>query len=203
MLVIYGSELLRRRGAIGNETTRKIFHIAHALVIATWGLTINYQVIIIAEFIVFGIVFLARVLGLFNSVRAVKRLSWGEFFFPLAVIVLALAEPSKWIFVAAILHFGLADAAAALVGQRAKKYRYKVFNQQKSVNGTVAFGLVSLAITAFIIAFTPVGIDQQVLMPIALLVSFVATLAENISPYGSDNFTVPVVVTFLLVALSR
>lgn len=186
------AELLRTRGVIGNETTRKVFHISHALVVICWVFLTSYHVIILIEAVCLGVVLLARIFKLFQPLRAVRRLSWGEFFFPLAVIVLAAFSPPRWVFLSAVLHFGLADSAAALMGQYAKGGHYKVFGHTKTLLGSFAFWFVSAAITLLIFSFSG-SYDATPVLPAVLLLPLLITLTENLSPFGSDNFTVPIV----------
>lgn len=196
VLAILLADMLRHRHVIGNELARKSIHITHALIIGSWPFFTNYKIVIAAEVFSFGMVLLARVFKLFGPLREVKRLSWGEFFFPLAVIIMALLEPSQWLFLAAVLHFGLADGFAAIIGHQLKIGQYSVMGHKKSVAGTSVFWLVSFAITSwFIYGHTSL---ETSLFPMALIIPTLTTLAENISPWGSDNFTVPLVALWLL-----
>lgn len=193
VVVIVCSELSRRKGVINNETARKVIHVAHALLIGVWVFKANYWLVVGAEIVSLGIVYLDRIFGIFAGLRRVERVSYGEFFFPFAVIVMALLHVPEWIFLAAILHFGLADAAASLVGQKAKRGRYKVWGQYKSVQGSVAFWLTSIAIIYWLIMLSPAGFSSATLLPAIIIIPLCVLFAENISPYGSDNFAVPIV----------
>jgi phytol kinase len=112
------------------------------------------------------------------------------------VVLIALLEPNKWIFLAAMLHLALADAMAALIGKRyGKSTKYKVFGQSKSLIGSLTFYIISLAITTIVVNFTPLG---QASLPVLLLLPPLVTLAENVSFFGSDNFVIPAVVVLFL-----
>ncbi len=194
--VIVLAHNLGRKKVISNETARKSVHIAHALVIGSWPFFANYKAVVIGEVLSLVLVLLARRLGLFKHFREVERLSWGEFFFPLAVIVMAFFEPSEWLFLAAVLHFGLADALAAIIGSQLKSKSYIVFGHKKSVAGTTAFWLTAFAICSwYIYSHAAPG---TMLLPFALVIPSVTTLAENTSPWGSDNMTVPLLAFWLL-----
>ncbi len=196
VLAILLADALRHRHVIGNELARKSIHITHALIIGSWPFFTNYKIVIAAEVFSFGMVLLARVFKLFGPLREVKRLSWGEFFFPLAVIIMALLEPSQWLFLAAVLHFGLADGLAAIIGSRVKKGHYIIFGHRKSVVGTMVFWLVSLAIVSWFL-YGQSGLDPQ-FWPVVITISTITAIIENISPWGSDNFTVPLAAYGLL-----
>jgi len=194
---VVAAEFLRRRSYIGNEGSRKLIHTAHGVVIASWPFFTSYKFIIYAEILFIIVVLLARAFKLMQPLRNIKRRSLGEIFFPVAVIVLALYSPLTLIFAVAMLHLALADTAANLVGRYVKKGRYTVFGQEKSIPGSLAFYTVSVCITGAGIVFIPVNLPMLNVFYGLILVPAAAMLAENLSPYGSDNFTVPLVVFWL------
>lgn len=194
--VIILAHILGRNKTISAESARKSVHIAHALVIGSWPFFANYKAVIIGEIVSLFLVLAARKLGLFKHFREVERLSWGEFFFPVAVIIMAVFEPSEWLFLAAVLHFGLADALAAIIGNRAKSQTYVIFGHKKSLVGTAVFWLTSFIICSwYIFGHTA---PETMLLPLALVVPTVTAAAENLSPWGSDNMTVPLLAFWLL-----
>lgn len=180
------------------EVARKMVHVAHGLAAATWPFFVSMKVIIIAETIFILAATVARKFNLFHDLRSVYRLTWGEFFFPLGVIVVALLNPNEWIFAAAMLHLGLADAAAAVVGTRFGKHPYNVLGHRKSLEGSLAFWVVSFVITLWVVMATPFGVNN---LPLLLLVlPILATAAENVGVLGMDNLFIPVLVTIVLQA---
>jgi phytol kinase len=112
----------------------------------------------------------------------------------------ALLTDSEWIFIAAILYLGLADSLAALVGAKWGKHRYKILSNTKSLEGSLAFMLISIWITAWVVLVAPAGLEN--VWPIILWLPILATITEGLSPFGSDNFFVPVLVTVVLSSLS-
>lgn len=183
---------------ISSEMFRKILHITHGLIAVTWPFLVSYQLIIVIEVAFIIVVGLDRKVRLFDGPRAVARRTWGEFFFPLGIISVALIRPNKWIFVAAVLHLGVADAAAALVGSRwGKKNRYHIFGQEKSVAGTLAFYLVSVAIASWLTLITPSGLHDVAPLIIGWL-PIATTCIENLGVFGSDNLLVPLLLAVVL-----
>lgn len=178
------------------EVARKMVHVVHGLAVATWPFFVSMQTIIVVELIFILAVSIARKLNLFPDLRSVYRLTWGEFFFPLGVIAVALLNPNQWIFAAAMLHLGLADAAAAVVGTRYGKHSYKVFGHKKSLEGSLAFLVVSVAITLWVVMATPYGVSNLGLLLVVLPV--LATITENVGVLGMDNVLIPVLVTLVL-----
>ncbi len=131
--------------------------------------------------------------------RQVGRLSAGEYLYPLAIITLAILAPANWIFITAILNLGLADGLAAVLGTTyGKSSSYNVFGHAKSVVGTGTFFAVSLLISIWAVAYgAPSSAD---ITWFALIYLPLATTAfENLSPWGTDNFTVPFVTYLILI----
>ncbi len=178
------------------EVARKLVHVAHGLAAASWPFFVSMHMIILVEVVFILACSIARKFNLFHDLRSVYRLTWGEFFFPLGVIAVALLNPTEWVFAAAMLHLGLADAAAAVVGTRYGKHAYKVFGHKKSIEGSLAFLLVSVVITLWVVMATPFGVNNVVMLMVVLPI--LATVSENIGVLGMDNLLIPLVVTLVL-----
>lgn len=189
--VVLLAEYLRRHNLVNNETARKIIHIAHALTVASWPFFTSYTLVVAAEAIFIAVVLLARKWGLLQALRAVKRKSWGEIFFGSGVILLALLKPSPIAFLVAMLHLGLADGMATIIGQRVKSRTYYVLSQRKTIAGTATFALTSVTIIAALAVFSDVAFTVSSFTFSLLLFPLATALAENVSPYGSDNLSVP------------
>jgi phytol kinase len=196
--LVLTSEALRLRKLINRETSRKIIHITHSLVIVYWSFIATNSFIIAAEILFLIVVLLARKFSIMQPLRSVNRNSWGEIFFPFGVIGSLLLAPSNPVFLAAMLHLGLADALAALVGSRVKKGEYLIFSQRKTVAGTGTFFVVSLLIMFWLVRLSSTGYVHPSLLFLLLFIPFIATFVENYSPYGSDNVSLPILVVCLL-----
>ena len=192
---------LKNKKYINNEAARKLVHFAHAFVVAGWPVFIGYWFVILGELLFLGAVLLAQEYRLFHSLRQIGRKTWGEFFFPVGVIILALIAPPVWVFVEALLLLGLADGTAAIVGKRVKTKAYMVFGYKKTVGGSLAFLGVSVLVMVVVLWANPGNVTLEQFWVVVFAVPLAATLAENLSPYGSDNLTVPLVVYFGIASL--
>ncbi len=194
-------EYLYRTKRLDGETARKIVHITHGLYVATWPFFVSWQSIIYLELVFLVAVLLERQFKVFGSQRAIARLSWGELFYPLGIILLIITHQARWVFVLAVLHLALADAFAALVGVRFGKHNsYTVFGQRKSLAGTVAFFVTSMVLTlCAMLVVGPTLTDSAWL--VLLLLPIGTTLAENVGVFGIDNLLVPLVFIGLFGAL--
>lgn len=196
--VAVATEWLRHRKRLPNEIARKILHALHAIVIVLWvqGLQ-TYSPIIIAEVLFIFVVVLARYRGNLAGLRAVGRRTYGEVLFPIGVIVLCLWQPRHTFFAISMLQLGVSDALAAMVGTQVKSYVYKVAGYRKSLAGSGAFFLSSIAI--FGAYATAHSSFDLLLASLVVLASIILTVVENLSPYGLDNITIPLVAYALLV----
>ncbi len=193
-------EWQHKQGKISAEVARKIVHITVALVLATWPFFVSWNTILIVEIIYLIAAALVRHYMPLDSQHKVGRLSWGEFFFSFGVILSILLGASRWIFIMAILHLGLADAVAALVGVKfGKNNSYKLLGQKKSIVGTASFFVVSCLLVALCFVFVPGYVTGATMLPL-LLLPFLTTAAENIGVYGTDNLLIPLIVIMMLSA---
>lgn len=198
-VIVVSAELLWRAKILQSEFSRKLIHILVGCFAATWGFFLTDNQIYLLAGAMFLVVMLSRLLGVFQSIHSVSRKTWGELFFPLGIAAAALLTDSPWVFMAAVLHVGIADGLAAVVGSRyIKRYGYKVFKHQKTIVGTLVFFNASIVIIALSILFAT---ELQGNFLIVLLVPLIATVIENIAHYGTDDLLVPVAVCLLLSSL--
>ncbi len=192
-IVVLLAEFLWWKKILRGEYARKLIHILLSLSIAFLPIYLSWdEMFILAGIGMLALVFL-RVTKIFSGMYDIERKSWGEFLGPLAIAAVALTEPSKLLFAAVVLHIGLADGLAAIIGTRyGRRNRYKVFGYFKSVAGTATFFVASLLITAGLIIVGDMG-PWLSMIPLLLLLPAITTLAENIGIYGVDNALIALV----------
>jgi phytol kinase len=181
------------------EVSRKLVHMSHGIAAAIWPFFVAYRVIIAIEVLFLILAALARKFHIFKGISQVDRISGGEIFFPLGIIGAALFYPSKWIFAAAMLELALADSAAALIGKKYGKHKFTIFGNQKSLEGSLAFAVVSVIIVGWVVIFAPAGFDS--LWPLIIFLPILTALTEAITPFGMDNLLIPLVVVAVLSSL--
>lgn len=181
------------------ETARKIVHVSVGSVIAFWPQFISWTAIQLLCLLMLIAISISYKFKIFGSIHNVKRSTKGELIYPISIGLCALLEPSPWIFTAAILHLSFADGLAAVIGSKAKgKTGYKLFGHQKSLIGSGVFFITSLVIISACFVFLA-SEDLLGITPLTILaIAAVATLVENISWYGLDNFTVPITIVLSL-----
>ncbi len=186
----------RTRQKIHSEVTRKIVHMTAGVVVATWPFYFKWWEIGLMSLAMLFVVAIVIQYKVFQSIHTVNRRSFGEILFAIAIGILAFFDGSHWIFAAAMLHLGLADGFAAVIGVKYGKRthtQYKVFGNQKSLVGTLTFFVVSVIITSAYFAVTNTH-DWQLFIAVPVI----TTLVENVAVYGTDNLLVPLVVAGLL-----
>lgn len=191
-----------------NEQLRKLVHILHGLSLAALAFVVPLKIIAVIEIVFLLSVLIARYtvehfdyipwIAYCRKVYQVGRLSYGEFFYPVSVIILVFLAESASIFAVAILILAVSDTLAALVG---KKYgasnTYLVFKQKKSLAGSLAFFVTAFAIIWVFSLFGNVPFAESTL-GLLLLTALLVTIAENLGVYGSDNLLIPIVAVILL-----
>lgn len=183
--VFGGLELLVRRARVGSEGTRRVAHVA-ACAYSVW----IHSFLSTAEFVVVAGAFVAimagsKLLHVLSSIHGTRRRTWGEVYMPLGLLLAAaISGGNSRAFVAAAVVLGLADVAAGLAGDARG-------SESKTWLGTAAFAVV--AIVALLVLGR--GFVRGVGLGVAL------ALVERVSPWGTDNVTIPAAAAAALVAL--
>ena len=133
----------------------------------------------------------------------VERESWGELLFPLSVaFVFWLAHGQALLFCIPVLTLTLADAMAALIGQRYGQVRYETDSGRKSVEGSTAFFFVAFLSTHVpLLLFSDAGRLECLL--VAVVMGLILGLMEAIAWQGLDNLFIPLVSYVCLIHMTR
>ncbi len=198
VLAVVLAEWLWLKEHIRSEANRKLIHVAHGLLICVWPFFVSYKIVALLEVFFILLVLVDKKMHIIHGASAIARITWGEFLYPVGIIAIALMEPNKWVFVVAVLHLALADAAAALIGTRyGGNNTYHIFRQKKSLAGSFGFFVVSILLVLFAFLMIP---DESIRsnLSILFLLPLATTFVENIGTFGLDNLLIPVTVVLLL-----
>jgi len=172
------------------ETVRKIIHIGIGplLPIAKF-LEINQNSALVFTGIISLIVLLNYIYKLFPTIEDVERKSYGTLFYCLSLFILIYLfwdkDPYALITGFFIMTFG--DGLAGLIGKSVNSKSWIFFKQKKSLFGTLTMFLTSL------IVVSSIGYSQQNSFNLNYFtVAFFATILEQFSVLGIDNFIVPI-----------
>jgi phytol kinase len=195
-LVLLLVEWLTKKKIISSEVSRKIPHILTGIIAACLPFFVTMKTIAVVGIVILIAALVMRRLNLFALSRAADRLTWGELFFALAITICALINPSEWVFTAGILYLALGDSVAALIGKPFGKHRYKIFGNKKSLEGSIAFMIVAMAITYWVIYIAPSHLHAA--WPIIVWLPLLGAVVEAVLPFGLDNLLLPIVIVVVL-----
>ena len=172
------------------EIVRKIIHIGIGpLIPIAQFLKISQNSALIFTGIVSLMVFINYTYKLFPTIEDVERKSYGTLFYCLSLFILIYLfwdkDPYALICGFFIMTFG--DGLAGLIGKSFDSKSWIFLKQKKSLLGTMTMFLTSLIVVCSI------GYAQQNSLSLNYFtIAFFATLLEQFSVLGIDNFIVPI-----------
>lgn len=202
-LIVVIAEAVDRTGWAGAEAVRKVVHIGVGnVILLAWWLQIPLWLGVTASILASLVALLSYRIAILPSINGVGRKSLGTFFYAVSFGVLiayfwSLNQPEYAVIGVLVMTWG--DGLAALIGQRFGRHIYKLWDVQKSWEGSLTMAIASYVVSSLILLGVQGNIGQTWTVPIA--VALVATLLEAFSKYGIDNLTVPVgsaIVAFVL-----
>ena len=198
------AELWKRSGTAAPEATRKLVHIGAGLLALPLPWIFRTHVPILVMAVVFTLTLvLTRKRGHLRSVHGVDRSSLGELIYPTAIYLTFLLTGDvehRALYPIPILALALADACSGLVGMRHGRRIFRVLGEKRSLEGSLAFFLCCTA-TTFAMLLLSTDIAPVTALGFAGIVGLCGAAIESISIYGTDNITVPVGVSLVLLQL--
>ena len=193
LLVLSAALICRKRWPEQRELSRKIVHIGTGpVVVLAWWLSIPASIAVPVAFAVTVITAINHRIQLLPAVEDVDRNSYGTVAYGLAIsLLLLLFWPEQAVAVCAgVLVMAFADGLAGLIGRGMTSPSWTVWQQRKSVAGTVTMGLVTALVLILLVL-----ISQSPLHPLRLIaVCALAVGLEQWGRWGIDNLTVPMAV---------
>ena len=176
------------------ELSRKIIHIGTGpVILLAWFFEIPKNLAFLSAFFITIALSINYQYRLLPAIEDIERKSFGTIAYGISITFLLLLFWPQYTSSISIgvLSMAFGDGLAGLIGKSINSPKWSVLGQSKSIAGTLTMGTV-VAITTATIA----SINNLDLQPIEIIViSLVATLLEQISPWGIDNLTVPIGVT--------
>ena len=188
--IFFISIVFKKYNENSREIVRKIIHIGIGpLIPIAQFLKINQNSALIFTGIVSLMVFINYNYKLFPTIEDVERKSYGTLFYCLSLFILIYLfwdkDPYALISGFFIMTFG--DGLAGLIGKSFNSKSWIFFKQKKSLYGTITMFLTSLIVVCSI------GYSQQNSLNLNYFtIAFIATLLEQFSVLGIDNFIVPI-----------
>lgn len=188
----------------GKEASRKFIHI----MLCNWWFLAMYffdnviwAAIVPASFVVINWVSYQK-----NIIKVMERdekqaEGLGTVYYAISLLVLVILTfgiiKKPEIGLIGILIMGYGDGLAAIVGRYVKSKEYKIGNTTKTLAGSLTMLLVTFVILA--IYFRIIGMANGVM--VALVLSILATIVEAVSIKGTDNLTVPLIISGILMCI--
>ena len=193
------SELLARVGKLSKENARKLIHIGVGNVVFFIPLFENFIIAIIipATFII-GNYFLSPL----SPISKIKLKTFeaghslGTIFYPISLtIVIFLFFDINWKIIACFMPLVYGDGFAAVFGPKSKSGKYIIFGNTKSLLGSGIISLFSI-ISVFGGILVMEG-DLMLAIYVSLITGIMTPIIENLSPKGTDNLFIPIILSIL------
>ena len=181
------------RAGLRGEIARKLIHIGALVLMVIAPELLRAQELALFLVLVSAILLIGRLTRIISSMHTVRRVSFGEVFFPLGIAVSAfLFLPTLPLAYYAGLIALFADAIAAIVGKRFGRHRYPFFGRHKTFEGTAGF--FGVCMCGFLLLGAPIGV------PLVVGVALICTIDITLR-FGLDNIALPVTAGLVLNAV--
>ncbi|MBT5760913.1 MAG: DUF92 domain-containing protein [Candidatus Marinimicrobia bacterium] len=130
----------------------------------------------------------------FKGINSQSRVSYGTIYFPIAylVIVIWFWDYSELLAISLGI-LAISDPLAAQVGQSTlKPIKFKIWNDEKTIQGTLAF-FSSAVMIIYMGAHFFFDFSNSYILGLAVFTGLGATIAEITSNKGTDNISIPLV----------
>ena len=193
-MVTVGAAVCHRLRPNQRELSRKIVHIGTGAVVPlAWFFQIPFVVALPVAAVITVVTGMNHQWRFIPAVEDIDRNSYGTIAYGLAITtLLILFWPGRADAVCAgLLVMALGDGLAGLVGRSVNSTQWTVLGQTKSVAGTLTMALVStLVLVGLMLAYR-----NAIAWGVAVGISVMATVLEQVSPAGVDNLSVPMLVS--------
>jgi phytol kinase len=203
LFLFFLGEILLKYFKVAPEYSRKFVHITSGILACAFPFCFN------SHWWVMGICFsfllllyLSKTFNFLKGINSVERKTYGSILYPIAIylcfILNQLLEkyPGQYPFYfSSVLIMAISDPLAALIGRKYPLHRFMKIVNGKSIGGSLAF-----FISALIISFSFLNIDNKIF--ICLTISLLSTIVELFCSKGFDNIFVPLscyLVFFLII----
>lgn len=197
VLIVVIGELLYTKFQWKHENARKFIHIGvcHWWIIASCTISDTFYAILPP--ILFIILNCASYK--WQLVKSIERNrgkeDLGTVYYALSLFLLVLltwSTPEKRDFaMIGILVLGYGDGLAAVIGKNYAWGSFCCWSNQKTISGCLAMFFSSFIIISLCLFF-----NTSLQLPIAVYLAVIATTLELVTPWGFDNITIPLGVTY-------
>lgn len=197
-LMIIGGKLFEK---VGKEASRKFIHI----MLGNWWLIAMYffNNVWFAAFVPLTFVIINYISYKKDIIKVMEREEnkkdgLGTVYYACSLLILViitfgvLNKPILGLVPIFVMAFG--DGLAAIFGKLIKSKKYKVYDTEKSIAGSLTMFIVSFIIISIYLIY----INNPFWYLKAIIISLIITVLEAISIKGTDNITVPIATLIIL-----
>ena len=198
--VLLISFLCKRYYPEKEELSRKVIHIGTGpVILLAWLFDIPKNIAFFSALFITIALAVNYQYRLLPTIEDIERKSLGTIAYGISITLLLLLFWPRYPLSISIgvLSMAFGDGLAGLIGKSINSPKWLVLGQTKSIAGTFTMATV-VAMTTAIIS----SINNLSIQPLEIIViSIIATVLEQISPWGIDNITVPIGVTCIGILL--
>ena len=184
------STVFKKFNEDSREIVRKIIHIGIGpLIPIAQFLKIDQNSALIFTGIVSFMVLINYTYKLFPTIEDVERKSYGTLFYCLSLFILIYLfwDKDPYALIAGFFIMTFGDGLAGLIGKSLNSKSWFFFKQKKS-----SFGTSTMFLTSLIVVFTIGYVQNNSFNLNYFTIAFLATVLEQFSVLGIDNFIVPI-----------
>jgi phytol kinase len=199
ILLLAAAEGAARRWSLPPEVGRKLAHVSCGLLAALLPLALPFWAIATLAAIFVPFMMTSRRLGLFPVLHSAERSTFGEMYFPIGILLVAIFVPHRVEYAFGVLVLAIADALAGIMGRRFGKRSYQILGSKTYVGSTV------FLVTAFALGLLAVQVLGDLsgrTILVALAVAAATTFEEGLVGGGVDNVILPISAAAMLEALT-
>jgi phytol kinase len=206
LLLLGFVELIYKRLKLPGELTRKLAHFAATLSTISFPyLFTDHWYVLVLAIIFFCLLFLSRNSRHLRSIHDITRISTGSYLLPVSIYLTFLIShlsDDRFLFILPIMILAVSDPAAGLLGMNINGYNHEIVlfgrRMRKTWLGSSAFFISAFLISLFAFYYHRQMFDLHSL-GFSVFVALTATIAEMLSPKGTDNLLIPTSVVLVLI----
>ena len=173
------------------ELSRKVIHIGTGpVILIAWLFDIPKNIAVFSALFITIALVVNYQYRLIPTIEDIERKSFGTIAYGISITLLILLFwPNYALSISlGVLSMAFGDGLAGLIGKSIKSPTWSILGQTKSIAGTLTMGTVVAITTETITSINHIDIQPLEI----IVISLIATLLEQISPFGIDNITVPI-----------
>ena len=198
VLLLIFCEFLNRRKNIASEYTRKVAHFVSTLSVLFFPQVFKDEGYVLAICAIsFMILLIANRMHILHSIDEVGRRTGGSYLLALSVGIIyyiSVMLGNSMLFTLPVLILAICDPLAGIIG---KRFHSKYILNGKTIAGSLTFLFFSLCISLYYLS----SVHYESVFTLSLMIAVAATITELLSPRGTDNLTIPLIVAVVLILL--